>query len=118
MEKQIIIQPHIKIIESDAFCECAPLTQVSIPSSVTEIGKYAFSKCSSLIQVSIPSIVTTIEPTSFSGCLRLHEIPTRQKNKSSPVAGAYALKPNDLKSKIFVNSILNIKHSTLLGKTN
>ena len=44
------------------------LTSVTIPDSVTNIGRSAFSGCSRLTSVTIPNTVTSIGGDSFSGC--------------------------------------------------
>ncbi len=44
----IIIPSDITEIKKYAFCGCSSLTSVTIPNSVTKIGKYAFKYCSSL----------------------------------------------------------------------
>ena len=43
------------------------LTSVTIPDSVTEIGKYTFSNCSSLASIKIPDSVTSIGDYAFKG---------------------------------------------------
>ena len=53
---------------------CSSLREITIPSSVTEIGDLAFSKSSSLKQVTIPSSVTSIGNSSFIKCSLLTEI--------------------------------------------
>lgn len=82
-------------IKSSAF-DGAALTEISIPGTVTDIGKYAFSDCSSLTKVTlseglvqirasafarsairsicIPVSVTKIGPRAFSGCTELENI--------------------------------------------
>ena len=51
-----------------AFENCAALTEVTIPNSVTEIGDYAFSGCTALMSVTIPDSVTSIGKRAFYWC--------------------------------------------------
>ncbi len=57
---------------------CKSITSISIPSSVTSIGKYAFSGCSSLTSIDIPSSVKSIGDFAFIFCdgLTSIEIPS------------------------------------------
>ncbi|EKT4501696.1 leucine-rich repeat domain-containing protein [Flavobacterium psychrophilum] len=50
------------------------LTSVTIPNSVTAIGKFAFYGCERLISISIPNSVTSIEEETFSFCTGLISI--------------------------------------------
>ena len=50
------------------------LTSVSIPDSVTSIGKYAFKNCVKLVNISIPDSVTVISDGAFYGCKKLISI--------------------------------------------
>ena len=56
---------------SSAFCGCTSLTSITIPNSVTEIGKGAFFNCSSLKSVTIPNSVTSIKDLAFCDCTSL-----------------------------------------------
>ncbi|MBR6440457.1 MAG: leucine-rich repeat protein, partial [Bacteroidales bacterium] len=47
------------------------LTEVVIPSSVTQIGDYAFYGHTNLTSVTIPNAVTRIRPYAFQGCTGL-----------------------------------------------
>src|SRR5688572_1000753 len=47
-------------IEFEAFDRCTGLTNVTIPNSVTNIGRYAFRYCTSLTNVILGSSVATI----------------------------------------------------------
>ncbi len=57
-----------------AFWGCSGLTSVTIPNSVTSIGRSAFSACSGLTSVTIPTGVTSIGDYAFSGCSSLTSI--------------------------------------------
>jgi len=54
-------------ITVNAFQNCANITSVIIPDSVTSIS-YAFQACTSLISIIIPSSVTSIASNTFFGC--------------------------------------------------
>lgn len=43
-------------------------TELTIPSTVTYIGKYAFSHCSKLVNINIPSGVLTLDVSAFQYC--------------------------------------------------
>lgn len=47
------------------FFGCSSLTRITVPPSVTKIGKTVFSECSTLIQITISSSVTEISNSFF-----------------------------------------------------
>lgn len=57
-----------------AFNDCAILTSVTIPDSVTSIGGSAFDGCTSLTSITIPDSVTTIGDSAFSDCTNLTNV--------------------------------------------
>ena len=61
-------------IGTNAFYECAGLTNITIPNSVTSIGASAFSGCSNLTNIAIPNSVTSIGTCAFWGCSSLTDI--------------------------------------------
>ena len=65
----LVIPSDITEIKSYAFCGCSSLTSVTIPDSVTTIGGSAFSSCSNLTSITIPDSVTTIGGSAFRYCI-------------------------------------------------
>ena len=63
------IPSSVTEIRNSVFKGCTSLTSVNIPSSVTEIGNSVFEGCTSLTSVNIPSSVTRIGYNAFSYCI-------------------------------------------------
>ena len=63
-----------RIICDSAFFYCDSLSEIVIPSSVTNIGNGAFLGCNSLSEIVIPSSVTCIGDWAFSSCYSLKYI--------------------------------------------
>ena len=68
------VKEGTRIICDCAFSFCSSLSEIVIPSSVTNIGDWAFSGCDSLSEIVIPSSVTSIGHHAFYGCRSLSEI--------------------------------------------
>ena len=67
----ITIPSDITEIKQYAFSYCESLTSITIPDSVTSIGDYAFYKCSSLTSITIGNSVTSIGEFAFYSCTSL-----------------------------------------------
>ena len=67
----VSIPNTVTAIRDNAFLWCTSLSNVSIPSSVTSIGSHAFARCANFTYISIPSSVTTIGESAFSACTKL-----------------------------------------------
>jgi hypothetical protein len=67
----VIIPSSVTNIGEEAFGWCSGLTDVIIPSSVTNIGEEAFGWCSGLTDVIIPSSVASVGDGAFYECDRL-----------------------------------------------
>ena len=55
-------------LDNGAFFNCSTLTNVTIGSSVTSIGKSAFSYCYNLKSITMPNSVTSIGSDAFNSC--------------------------------------------------
>ena len=85
----VTIPSSVTSIGKGAFYECSGLTSVSIPNSVTSIGDGAFSYCSGLTSVSIPNSVTSIGDNAFSYCSGLTSVSIGNSVTSIGVSAFY-----------------------------
>ena len=70
----ITIPNSVTSIGRGAFFGCVSLTGITIPNSVTSIGERAFQSCSSLTSIKIPNSVTSIDDVAFGNCEKLTDI--------------------------------------------
>ena len=70
----ITIPDSVTTIGKYAFYGCIGLTSITIPDSVTSIGEYSFRGCVQLTSITIPDSVTSIGEVAFSGCTNLETI--------------------------------------------
>ena len=66
--ESISLPNSVTYIGRDAFYACSGLKSITIPDNVTTIGNEAFYKCTGLTSVTIGSGVTSISSGTFSGC--------------------------------------------------
>lgn len=64
-DKNVTIPSSVKEIGVSAFSWCDTLVSVIIPNNVTRIQSYAFSYCEKLESITIPSSVTSIDRNTF-----------------------------------------------------
>lgn len=84
--KNIVIGNDVQTIPSYAFCKLGKITTVTIPGSVTYIGRSAFESCTELSTVNFNATNCTIEDHSapFSNCKKLENVVIGNNVKSIP----------------------------------
>ena len=70
----VTIPNTVTAIKSFAFYGCSAMTSVNMPATVTEIGMGAFEGCASLTQMVLPKGIEVIENETFFGCKSLKGI--------------------------------------------
>lgn len=75
----VIPESILGFSSSGAFCNCAKLTHVQIPSTFSRIGYESFSGCTSLISVLLPESITSVDACAFEKCEALEYIRFPQK---------------------------------------
>ena len=101
----VTIPNSVTSIGKAAFWKCS-LTSITIPNSVTSIGNSAFSYCYSLTSVIIPNSVTSIEGGTFSECSSLTSITI--PNSVTSIGGSAFKKCRSLTSITIPNSVTSI----------
>ena len=68
------IKEGTKVVCDRAFWNCESLQSLTLPDSLTSIGRSAFGYCSSLQSVVLPASLKRIGVSVFRGCKSLHSI--------------------------------------------
>ena len=71
---RVTVKPNTKLIAPQAFWRRNRITEVSMPDTITNIGKSAFMYCSNLKEVVIPEGVSVLEWCVFAGCTNLSTV--------------------------------------------
>ena len=70
----ITIPDSVKSIGDSAFFGCTSLASITIGNSVTSIGREAFTNCTSLVSITIPDSIISIGYSAFSDCTSLKKV--------------------------------------------
>ncbi len=70
----VVIPSTVTEINAYAFYNCTSLTSITILNGVTSIGNHAFEYCTSLTSITIPNGVTSIGSSAFCGCTSLESV--------------------------------------------
>lgn len=65
--KQITIPDTVTEIEYGAFCYCEQLASITLPLGLQKISDRVFTRCTSLTSITIPAAVTEIGAEAFAG---------------------------------------------------
>lgn len=96
-----------------AFQNCAGITSVTIPNTITLIGQYAFENCTGLKSITLPDSITKIESRAFSGCSGMTSV-TLSNNLTS-IAGWAFNGCTGLKSLTIPDSVTTIGEGAFKG---
>ena len=72
--ESVSIPASVSTIGRAAFGSCSNLTEITIPSGVAVIASNTFGNCISLKRVSLPLSVVAIDDYAFSGCVELDRV--------------------------------------------
>lgn len=61
-------------IGDDAFSDCIALSDITLPNSLTHLGKRAFWLNEKLSNITLSSNLEHIQPYTFQGCVSLHDL--------------------------------------------
>lgn len=109
--RDIDIKDGTKGIVDYAFYNCAGVTSITIPDSVTSIGDYAF-RCNGLESVIIPDSVTSIGNYAFYNCNELTNVTIGNGVTS---IGDYAFAACKIRSVTIGNSVTRIGNYAFSG---
>jgi len=103
----ITINSGTKGIVGFAFSSCTDITSITIPNSVSYIGRQAFDGCTGLASVIIPASVTSIERGAFIYCSNLASVTFQGTISSSKFDSSYKVFFGDLRAKFYATDKTN-----------
>ncbi|MBO5562797.1 MAG: leucine-rich repeat domain-containing protein [Bacteroidales bacterium] len=71
---KITLPSSVTHIGKGAFNECGYLESIRLPKSLLSIGEEAFCDCWNLEKISLPASTRVIGPRAFQGCINLYQV--------------------------------------------
>ena len=104
----------VTTVYNDAFSNCASLTSIWLPSTITTIGNYAF-KNTGLLEIVIPSGVTSVGTDAFRNCTQARRVIWKATSCTTFGSGDYyTFNGNTLMtSAIFTDNVISIPNRAL-----
>lgn len=88
--KSVSLPNSITKLGKGSFNRCTSLTQINIPEGVKSLEQVCFYKCSALESIELPSTVTAIGPSAFQYCTGLTRVSIAADTPPSLGASAFA----------------------------
>ncbi len=71
---ELVIPSNVTEIKNHTFRGCSAITNVTMHDGVTALGQYAFNTCTSLTSAKLSGGITVVPRGLFSGCTNLNEV--------------------------------------------
>lgn len=88
--KSVSLPNSITKLGRGSFNRCTSLTQINIPEGVTSLGDVCFYRCSALESIELPSTVTSIGNNAFQNCTGLIRVSIAAATPPSLGSSAFA----------------------------
>ncbi|EFL44796.1 hypothetical protein HMPREF9296_0567 [Prevotella disiens FB035-09AN] len=96
--KKVVVQEGVTSLAEYICWDFANLQEVTLPKSLTKLGKQCFKLCTALKSITLPDNITLIEESAFEGCSALETVtfPKNLKEVSEKAFYSCKLKKVDL----------------------
>ena len=74
---EVVLPQSLTLIDRHTFSGCKNLAAINVPDAVTELGHSAFLNCESLPYIDLPAALKTVNKMAFSGCTGLQGVRVR-----------------------------------------
>ena len=104
-----------KLIGIDDYCfkDNKAITNIQLPKTIQELGRYSFAKCSNLVKVELPRKLSKLGYGTFSECHNLNTI--KLPNSIELIPNRSFEKCSSLNSIELPNKLVYIGHSAFMG---
>ena len=110
------VKYYVEEIDDNAFKDCASLSSITIPTTITKIGSGVFKNCTALEEITIPESVKEIKSETFEGCSNLMMI--RMHNGITELNQGAFKKCTALESIALPNNLSTLPNNLFQGCSN